>query len=456
MLNIIYNITAFIVALGVLIAFHEYGHYWVARKLGVKVLRFSVGFGTPLWKRVGGVDDTEYVLSAIPLGGYVKMLDEREGEVAPRERHRAFNNQPLLHRCAIVVAGPIANILLALITYWLMFIIGISGIVPIIGQIEVGSVAADAEFLERDRIISVDGKRVNTWDGVRLALLDSSFGSDGHSVAFTVVDRQGFTQQKIIDSDFSDLLKRDGDLLKNIGLSYWWPKIEPIVAGIQTDSPAQRAGLRVGDRLVEWDGRSIDDWFALVAQVRAQPGQRVMLNIERNGQLKNLQITIGERHSGGEQIGFIGVWEGQSADVRAQMQATTQHGVIESAVAAFRRSWEMTSLTVQMLAKLLTGQAALSHISGPVTIAQFAGQSAAISFSHYLNFIAIISISLGVLNLLPIPMLDGGHLLFFVIEGIKGSPPSESIHLAGQQLGIVLLGGLMSLAFYNDIWRLMQ
>ncbi len=456
MLDVVFNVAAFVVALGVLITFHEFGHYWVARKVGVKVLKFSIGFGTPLWKRSSGLDNTEFVIATIPLGGYVKMLDEREGEVAEDERHRAFNNQTVSSRIAIVAAGPIANFLLAIATYWLMFVIGISGIVPIVGEVAPDSIAATAGFVEQDRMVSVNENVVTTWEGVRFALLDSTLGANEAGVLFKVVDKHGLTKNRVIDEDFSHLLKADGDLIRNVGLSYWWPKLDPVIAGIQPGSPAERAGLQIEDRLVELNGEPIEDWVGLVEKVRAHPGQLVEVTIERNGRLDTIELTTGVREVEGQKAGFIGAWENQSAAARETMRATTRYGVIESLVAAIERSWEMSSLTVQMLAKLVTGQAALSNISGPVTIARFAGQSAAIGFDHYLNFIAIISISLGILNLLPIPILDGGHLLFFVIEWVKGTPLSENVQLIGQQIGIVLLGGLMCLAMYNDIWRLMQ
>ena len=223
MLDVVFSVFAFVVALGVLITFHEYGHYWVARKVGVKVLRFSIGFGAPLWKRTYGRDDTEFVVAAIPLGGYVKMLDEREGEVAEKDRHRAFNNQPVLSRIAIVVAGPMANFLLAIVTYWLMFVIGISGIVPIIGEVAPNSIAANAGFVEQDRVLSVGDKTVTTWEGVRFALLDSTLGGSEGDVVFRIIDNHGLTRKRIIDEDFSSLLNEDGDLIKNMGLSYWWP-----------------------------------------------------------------------------------------------------------------------------------------------------------------------------------------------------------------------------------------
>lgn len=316
MFDIIFNTIAFIIALGVLITFHEFGHYWVARKAGVKVLRFSVGFGTPLWKRTAGADNTEYVLAAIPLGGYVKMLDEREGEVAEGERHRAFNNKSVLSRCAIVVAGPLANFLLAIVTYWLMFVIGISGIVPIVGEIEPHSIAARAGFAEQDRIVSMDGKTVTTWESVRFTLLDSSLGGDGTRVALDVVDEQGLAQTRYINEDFSHLLEQRGDLVKNIGLSYWWPPVVPVIASVQAGSPADAAGLQAGDRFVELNKQAIPGWSDLVRLVRAQPGQQVDVVIERNGQLETLALTIGERDINGVKTGFIGALVDQSSDAR--------------------------------------------------------------------------------------------------------------------------------------------
>jgi regulator of sigma E protease len=300
MLDIIFNIAAFIVALGILVTFHEYGHYWVARKAGVKVLRFSVGFGTTLWKRNFGEDGTEFVIAAIPLGGYVKMLDEREGEVEQSELHRAFNNKPVLSRIAIVAAGPIANFLLAIATYWLMFVIGISGIVPIVGTIEADSIAARAGFVEQDRMISVDGGAVTTWEGVRFALLDSTFGGSQGSVVFKVVDKHGLTQNRVIDEDFSDLLKRDGDLIKNVGLTYWWPKLDPVIGGVQPGSPAERAGLREGDRLVEFNAEPIDNWIELVTQVRAHPAQLIDLTVARDGRTSTVKLTTGVRELDGK------------------------------------------------------------------------------------------------------------------------------------------------------------
>ncbi|MEM7207117.1 MAG: RIP metalloprotease RseP [Pseudomonadota bacterium] len=454
--DVLISIIAFILALGILVTFHEYGHYWVAKKCGVKVLRFSVGFGKPLWRRVGGEDQTEYVVAAIPLGGYVKMLDEREGDVEEPERHRAFNRQPVASRVAIVAAGPIANFILAIATYWVMYVIGISGVAPIVGEVQPASVAEAAGFIEEDRIVAVGDTEVTSWDGVRFAIFDSSFAANGSIVTVSVVDKHGFNQTRVIENDFSGLLKQDGDLIANMGLRYWWPKIDAVIAGVQEGSPAQAAGLREGDRIIAADGSDIGDWIALVEYIRARPAQHIELLVQRGGRELSVAVTTGRRDHRGQEVGFIGAWEGQSQSIREQMRATTQYGVFDAFTTAVKKSWDMSVLTVQMLGRLLTGQAALSNISGPVTIAQIAGQTAVIGIDHYLNFIAIISISLGILNLLPIPILDGGHLLYFLIEWVKGSPLSENVQLAGQQLGIVLLGALMCLAFYNDIWRLMQ
>ncbi|MEM7292544.1 MAG: RIP metalloprotease RseP, partial [Pseudomonadota bacterium] len=328
MLDIVYSVIAFIVALGVLITFHEYGHYWVARRCGVKVLRFSVGFGKPLWRKVAGDDQTEYVLGAIPLGGYVKMLDEREAEVDPSEVHRTFNRKTVGQRFAIVAAGPIANFLLAIATYWLMFIVGITGIVPIVGTVPEDSVAAQAGFIEEDRIVAIDRHPVDSWSEVRFALLDSSLGSNGEHVEFEVVDRHGLRQVRLIEEDFSHLLKEDGDLVAHLGLTYWWPEIEPLIAGVQPDSPADQGGLREGDRILSLDGEAVTSWYTLVNLIRERPAQPIELLVDRNGREIPLKILTGERELGGERSGFIGAWEAQSEEARESMRAVTRYGWI--------------------------------------------------------------------------------------------------------------------------------
>ncbi len=451
--SILFNVLAFLLALGALITIHEFGHFWVARKMGVKVLRFSIGFGKPLLRKVGKKDQTEYVLAAIPLGGYVKMLDEREGPVDSVEKHRAFNNQSVWARIAIVAAGPIANFLLAIVAYWLMYLIGISGVLPLVGGVEAGSEAEKAGFQIEDQIISVDGDEMRTWNEVRLALLDRSLDADG-SIDIGVKDIEGNTANRFVSIDSSRLLNGKGDVIGDLGIHHWWPNVEAIIGGVNSDGAAKAAGLLIGDRIISANAESVKNWRHWVEIVRAHPEQALKLQIERLGQEQTLSIIPKLKQERDTRIGFIGAWETQSSQQLERARTVVKYGPIQAIMIATKQTWNMTVLTVQMLGKLVIGEASLENISGPITIAQFAGQSASVGFDHYLSFIALISISLGVLNLLPVPVLDGGHLLYFFIELLKGKPLSEKIQIYGQQLGMVLLAGLMSIAFYNDILRL--
>ncbi len=453
MASVLFSISAFLVALGVLISIHEFGHFWVARKLGVKVLRFSVGFGKPLFKKIGTQDQTEYVVAAIPLGGYVKMLDEREGTVAEDEKHLAFNNKSVWARIAIVAAGPIANFILAIIAYWVMYLIGISGVLPIIGGVDKGSVAAKAGFQVEDQIISIDGVKAQTWNEVRIALLDKSLQTKG-SIEIGVRDIDGVHHSRFVSVDSSVILNGDGDVIGDLGIQHWWPDVKPIIGGVQDGGAAATAGLQVGDEIFSANGEIVSNWRQWVEVVRAHPNQLLSLLILRDGQEQRLDITPAVREVQGEAIGFIGAWETQSRSQIERARTVVQYAPLEAFNKSISQTWNMSFLTLQMLVKLVVGEASLENISGPITIAQFAGQSASVGLDHYLSFIALISISLGVLNLLPVPILDGGHLLYFVIEAIKGSPLPDKAQLYGQQLGMLLLAGLMSIAFYNDIVRL--
>ncbi|HBR96076.1 MAG TPA: RIP metalloprotease RseP [Gammaproteobacteria bacterium] len=451
--DLLFNVVAFLVALGALIAIHEYGHFWVARKAGVKVLRFSIGFGKPLYRRRGKIDDTEFVLAAIPLGGYVKMLDEREGPVAPQERHRAFNTQSVWARIAIVAAGPLANFLLAIVAYWVMFMIGISGVVPLVGSVDPGSSAARAGFQVEDTIMAVEGRDTRTWNEVRLTLLDESLNAGG-LLDVRVQDRDGNSRVRQVELDASAVLNGGADVISELGIRHWWPDVDAVIGGIHAGGAAEAAGLLVGDEVIRVNDTPIEYWRDWVKVVREHPGKTLDVDILREGQEQTLALTPGTRQQGTQPIGYIGAWETQSAGLFERVRTVVQYNPIDAMGIAVTRTWDMTVLTVQMLGKLVVGEASLENISGPITIAQFAGQSASVGLDHYLGFLALISISLAVLNLLPVPILDGGHLLYFFIEAIKGSPLSEKTQLFGQQIGMVLLAGLMSIAFYNDILRL--
>lgn len=453
MTDFLFSALAFVVALGALITIHEYGHFWVARKAGVKVLRFSIGFGKPLFSRTSETDNTEFVVAAIPLGGYVKMLDEREGPVAASEKHRAFNNQSVWARIAIVAAGPIANFLLAIAAYWLMFMIGISGVVPLIGGVDENSAAARAGFQAEDQITAIEDRETQTWNQVRLTLLDKSLESSG-LLEVTVKDIDGNTRLRTLEVDSASLLQGKGDVIGDLGLQHWWPDVDPVIGGVSEGGAAEAAGLQAEDRILQADGEDVLSWRDWVEVVRKSPGKPIELLIEREGQRLSLPVTPGVREQGAASVGFIGAWETQSRQLFDRIRTVVQHSPIDAVGAAITRTWDMTVLTVQMLWKLVVGQASIENISGPITIAQFAGQSASVGIDHYLGFLALISISLGVLNLLPIPMLDGGHLMYFFIEIFTRKPVSEKTQLFGQQIGMVLLAGLMSIAFYNDILRL--
>jgi regulator of sigma E protease len=443
---------AFIVAISVLVAVHEFGHFWVARKLGIKVLRFSIGFGKPLWSRTFGTDATEFVIAALPLGGYVKMLDEREGQVAETEAARAFNRQSLATRSAVILAGPVFNFIFAVLAYWLMFMNGIPGIKPVIGNVEPLSTAAQAGFLPRDELISIDGRETPTWDAATLALLDAALSS--REIELRV--RQPDASQRSLVMDFTGVNNAldKGGLLQNLGLSVWYPSVPAVIDKLVEGGPAELAGLQAGDRMVSADGQPIPDWNAWVEYVRARPGKLIELEVERQGLVVQLQLTPRAADVEGEQIGQIGAYVRQPEELLAQTQTEVRYGPVEALARAASKTWEMSALTVRTLWGMVVGKASIENISGPISIAQYAGYSAQIGLTSFLKFLAIVSVSLGVLNLLPVPVLDGGHLLYNVIEWIQGRPLSESAQQFGQQLGIAVLLLLMSVAFYNDLSRL--
>jgi len=451
--NVVVSALAFLAALGLLVAIHEFGHFWVARRVGIKVLRFSVGFGRALYTRRGKVDDTEFVIGAIPLGGYVKMVDEREGPVPSADRHRAFNQKPLWARAAVVIAGPMANFILAIVAYWVVMMIGISGVAPLVGAPIADSAAEQAGFQYEDRIVSVNGRQTETWTDARIALLESSLGADA-PLEIEVEDSDGRQVFRQLAVTQDQMLKSDGDAVANLGFRAWWPELAPVIGKVVAGGAADEAGFEDGDQVVSIDGMPIDNWRKMVEVIQPSAGKQLDVVISRSGVEQQIELTPAAFEYGEIVIGRIGVMETQSAELSAKANVVVRHSPLPALGEALARTWDMSALTLRMMGKLLLGQASLDNISGPISIAQYAGQSASIGLDHYINFIALISISLAVLNLLPIPMLDGGHLLFFAAEAVRGKPLPDSVQLRAQQIGIVLLGALMFLAFYNDIWRL--
>jgi regulator of sigma E protease len=455
-MSILHNIFFFVVAIGVLVTFHEYGHYWVARKLGVKVLRFSVGFGRPLltWKRKHDSDNVEYAIAAIPLGGYVKMLDEREGNVPEEELHRAFNRQPVLKRSLIVFAGPAFNFILAVFLYWLVFIIGTTAQRPLVGEPLAESVAAQAGFADKDEVLEVADSAISSWNTFRIALIDK--GLDGGQLDIKVRDVNGSEVVRSLQLGDTRVLEDESDIVTKLGFSMWQPELPAEIGGVMENSAASRSGLSKGDIIRSINGDAVYEWRQIVELVRENPNTVMQFAIEREGQLLNIDITPGSRNQGDEQVGYIGAYQNIPDEVRDELVVELKYGIIESVPMAVVKTWDMSVLTLRVLWKMITGEASLNNISGPITIATYAGVTATIGFTTFIGFLAIISVSLGVLNLLPIPMLDGGHLFYYLIEVIKGGPVSETFEVRGQQIGVMILALLMMIALFNDIQRLMQ
>lgn len=446
------TLLAFIVAIVVLVAFHEYGHYLVARLCGVKVLRFSIGFGKILYTKKFAGGETEWVISAIPLGGYVKMVDEREGEVTPEDLPRAFNRQPVLRRMAIVVAGPLANLLLAILFYWGLFIYGVPGLKPVIGDIAPATPAATAQLHAQETIVSINGTDTPSWQEVRWVLLDTVLQGDGANLEIRTL--QGEVMQRVLDISTLTAADLDSDFVRKLGLQPYQPVVRPVIGKLVEGGVAQDAGLKVDDIILSANGVPIADWEAWVEMVRSHPASLLHLEIKREGHLMTLDLTPATVTEGGKQVGKIGAAPRIDQQEFDALMTEVRYPPIKALGQAVRKTWETGMVSLQMMGKMIVGQVSLKNLSGPVTIADYAGQSAHMGLGAYLSFLALISISLGVLNLLPVPLLDGGHLLYYMVELIKGSPVPERLWDAGQKVGIALLFTLMALALFNDFSRL--
>ncbi|MDE2271131.1 MAG: RIP metalloprotease RseP [Xanthomonadaceae bacterium] len=448
-LNILGSAWWMIVTLGVLVTFHEFGHFWVARRCGVKVLRFSVGFGKPI-KSWCGKDGTEYCVAWIPLGGYVKMLDAREGEVAPADRPLEFTGKPIWQRILVVLAGPGFNLIFAVAAFWAMLVIGKPDFQPLVG--DVSHLAAQAGIQRGDRVLSVDGKAVSNWTDLGLALADAA--ETRRATPLQVRTPAGAVQTRVLDFDKLPPHPSDQAIIDQTGLMPLQRSLPAVVGRVVPGSAAKAAGIRAGDRILSVDGVAVHDWNQLIdtTHAHAGPGQRLALVIERDGRriAMDLQPRL-TNEPDGSKAWAIGVYaRAKTVDYDTVMR----RGPIAAIPDAFAQVWDLTATTVKMLGHMLTGSASLSNLSGPISIAQYAQTSAEMGPAWFLYFLGIISLSLGVMNLLPIPILDGGHLLYYVIELVKGSPLSERAMAAGQYMGMALLVMLMGLAFYNDILRI--
>jgi regulator of sigma E protease len=450
--GLIQNILAVIVVLGLLVTFHEFGHFWVARRCGVKVLRFSVGFGKPLWSRVDR-HGTEFAIAAIPLGGYVKMLDEREAPVPEEQLDQAFNRKTVWQRIAIVAAGPIANFLLAIVAYWALFVAGTTVVSPMVGSVAPDSPAAEAGLANGDEIVAIQGDEMRSWEDVNLKLV-SIIGFSGE---LDIDARpEGASDPQRFGLSVADYLVRQDppQPLQTLGITPWQPEFPAVLGQVVSGEAAEQAGLEAGDRMVAVNGEPVDDWMHFVNMVRGSPGEKLQLTYERNGEQSSVDLTPGRnRLDTGVEIGYIGAGAEQ-VEWPAEFQREIRYGPIEAVGQAVSRTGAMTLLTLDAIRKMFVGLISPSNLSGPITIAQVSGDSARAGMEAFIGFLAYLSISLGVLNLLPIPVLDGGHLLYYFMEVVRGRPVSEKTQAVGLRIGLAMVGTLMLMALYFDLMRL--
>ncbi len=451
-MNALFMIVAAILLLGPLIAIHEFGHYFVARKLGVKVQVYSIGFGPTLIKWKSKKSGIQYQLSALPFGGYVKMLDEREGNVAEEDLPQAFNRQSPWKRIAIVAAGPLINLVFAIVLFWILFLPSQEQLNTRVGKIFPGTPAAVVQMQTGDKITAIDGTPVSTWEKLNYAIVDRA-GETG--VIQVQVERQGQLQQ--FNLPIQNFLKdQSKSPLETLGFIPYRPQIPAVVTKLSEDGAAIRQGIKEGDKIVAIDGVKMKDWFDVVEIVQASPEKLLKIDVLRNGEIKQLDVMPqGQRDNMGNVIGVLGVQSTPGkVTIPDEYKQTIQYNPAQALMMAVDKTGQISGMILNSMAKMVRGLIGLDNLSGPITIAKVAGQSAEMGWQTFISFMALMSISLGILNLLPIPMLDGGHLVYYFIEAIRGKPVSEQIQIFGLKIGMVLLGSMMLLALFNDFMRL--
>ncbi len=451
-MQFIISLVSFIVVLGILVTIHEFGHFWVARRCGVKVLRFSVGFGKPIFKFRRKNDPTEYVIAGIPLGGYVKMLDENETDVAEEEKHLAFNNKPLLSRFMIVLAGPVFNLLFAFIAFWLILLLGEEGLKPVIGSLDKQGIAIHSTVEVGDEIVSVNGRPAPIWR-VAAGLMTSEMLDKG-TFELTVAKPGGQLNTVVLDIGSADLPEAT-DALNRVGIVPRTPVLQAVVGELVKGEAGDKAGLLSGDLIVSVNQKEVNSWAELVAVTRANAESPMEIVLLRAGRPLELTLVPKGIKEGSQRIGRIGVAPLIPSDLRSDFYATYSLGMFDAISEAAKQTISYSLLTAKMIGRMMIGQASLENLSGPISIAQYAGKTASIGLVAFLKFLAFVSVSLGVMNLLPIPMLDGGHLVFYIIEAVKGKPVSEKVQAGFMRIGMLALMSLMLIAVFVDVNRLM-
>lgn len=454
-MDFLWTIAGFVVAVSLLVTVHEYGHFWVARKLGFKVLRFSVGFGPALWRRVGRRDGTEYVFAALPLGGYVKLLDEREGPVAPEDLASSFTRKAPWQRILVLLAGPAFNIIFAILALWaILWSSGEPQVRPVVGKVVPDSIAARADLRTNDQFLRIENRDVATHSDVVLGLVEAI--SDDGQIEIDV-QRPGSGVRtlalRIDDPEVRRALTEPSALLRGLGMRFWTPPVPAEFGKVDAGGPAALAGLQPGDRVTAIDGEPVADFPALVELISARPNRDVVVSYLRNGQAAEVRLRSTADLIEGKEIGRIRVATPPPPPWPAELVEQRDYGPLESLTVATQRAWDMTVLQAKMFARMLFGQVSLKNLSGPLSIAEFAGESAQSGLAEFLGFLIVISLSLGFLNLLPIPILDGGQIVYQLIEWFRGSPIPERVQALGQQVGIALLLMLMGIALFNDFTR---